>query len=141
MWYNSLCPVDTGRKLNVLCTFILRPVSMGWEVAWLTVFSDNCIVCKNKRNATEKVRVSIASNFFRCSAENILQLFQNRFRRARVDQNYINFVFSIKNWFLGFVIPSKNELKDLHRSDCITETIDLKMISETLAETFLSKTI
>ena len=27
--YGNHYPVDTGRKLNVLCTFNLRPVSMG----------------------------------------------------------------------------------------------------------------
>ena len=28
LWYllHKCCPVDTGRKLNVLCTFNLRPV-------------------------------------------------------------------------------------------------------------------
>ena len=32
-------PVDTGRKLNVLCTFNLRPVSTGYESARLLFLS------------------------------------------------------------------------------------------------------
>ena len=35
----------------------------------------------------------------------ILRLFKNRSRRARVDQNDIKFVLCMKNWFLGFIIP------------------------------------
>ena len=37
------------------------------------------------------------------SAENILQ--KNRSRKARVDPNGMKFVFCMKNWFLGFIIP------------------------------------
>ena len=49
--WNGMCPVDTGRKLNVhmtfrirsgrllnaLCTFNLRPVSTGWSLKSLAV--------------------------------------------------------------------------------------------------------
>ena len=41
----------------------------------------------------------------RFSAENILRLFKNRSGRGGVDQNDIKFVFCMKNWFLGFIIP------------------------------------
>ena len=31
----DICPVDTGRKLNVHQTFNLRPVSTGWSVTYI----------------------------------------------------------------------------------------------------------
>ena len=33
--YVNITPVDTGRKLNVLCTFNLRPVSTGTSICKL----------------------------------------------------------------------------------------------------------
>ena len=36
---------------------------------------------------------------------NILRLFKNRSSRTRGDQNDTKFVFWMKNWFLGFIIP------------------------------------
>ena len=70
----------------------------------LRIFSDNCIVSQNKRNIGEKFSNSQILQF---SAENILQLFKNRSRRDRIDENYIKFVFCMKNWFWGFIIRLK----------------------------------
>ena len=50
---------------------------------------------------TEKFRVFIVSSCFQFSAENILWLFKNRSRRARVDQDDTKFVFCIKKLFFG----------------------------------------
>ena len=68
-------------------------------------FSNNCFVCKNKRNVNEKICVFTASNFCDFLQTNIFQLFKNRSRGALADQKDIKFVFSMKNWFLGFLIP------------------------------------
>ena len=38
------------------------------------------------------------------SAENLLRLFKNRFKRAQTDQNDIKFVLCIKNWLFGIII-------------------------------------
>ena len=49
----------------------------------LRTFSDNCSVCKNKKNVSENTCVFI---------------FKNRSGKARVDQNNIKFKFSMKRW-------------------------------------------
>ena len=64
----------------------------------------NVLFVKTKEMSVKKLAF-ISSSFF--SAKNILRLFKNRSRRARVDQNDIKFVSCMKNWFLGFIIPLK----------------------------------
>ena len=44
--FNRDTPVDTGRKLNVLCTFSLRPVSAG--TVYLLILEKQEAMCQNK---------------------------------------------------------------------------------------------
>ena len=44
-------PVDTGRKLNVLCTFNLRLVSTGIPIHFCSFFTLFFLSCKNRAQA------------------------------------------------------------------------------------------
>ena len=56
-------PVDTGRKLNVLCTFNLRPASTGKSKGWLILPSPSSLFL-SKNNVCGSIFKHIENRFF-----------------------------------------------------------------------------
>lgn len=78
-----------------------------WDYKYFLV----TVLLEKTKELSKKKRHFYWVKFLRFSAGNLLQLFKNKSMKALVDQYDINFVFCMKSWFLGFIIPLMTDAK------------------------------